>query len=375
MAFPNGKLKFRQRKASSAIRVLHSWKGSVILNLAHRTCVFFRLARPFRAISLADPDPEPDPGAMEATKISLLSLSNPNPLNWTKKIRFGSPKVETPEAMTVFEFDDFRAYLNYVRDHYPGLRRPITLERWCKKLNYRSPRSIAMVLKGQRLPSEELVLAFSQDLKHSENERRYFELLVRKEKHKDNVPASVAEELHRLSPKQIRRKPLEGEVFRYVSDWQHYVILQLFSTPDFKASQEDCVAWVEKRLGGSLDAEEIRKSLELLERLKFIEKDPANGRYRLCTEDPILGTEEVPSAAGRKHLTDQMEQAKEALHRQSLSDREFTCVTLRVNRKRLPEIKKAIREFRDKFDKDFFDDAGSDVCQLNVQFFFHTVED
>jgi len=278
--------------------------------------------------------------------------------------------------MTVFEFDDFRAYLVYVRDHYPGMRRPITLERWCKKLNYRSPRSIAMVLKGQRLPSEDLVLAFSQDLKHSENERRYFELLVRKEKHKDNVPTSITEELTKLSPKQIRRKTLEGEVFRYVADWQHYVILQLFSTPDFKECKDaDCAGLIEKRLGGSLDQGEIRKSLELLEKLKFLEKDLSTGRLNISNEDPMVGNEEVPSAAGRKHLTDQMDQAKEALQRQSLSDREFTCLTLRMNRKKIPEIKKAIREFRDKFDKDFFEDSGSDVCQLNVQFFFHTVED
>lgn len=312
----------------------------------------------------------------DAKGMEALNLAQLNPSNWTKKTRFGSPKVETPEAMTVFEFDDFRAYLNYVRDHYPGLRKPITLERWCKKLSYRSPRSIAMVLKGQRLPSEDLVLAISQDLKHSENERRYFELLVRKEKHKDNIPASITEELAHLSPKQIRRKTLEGEVFRYVADWQHYVILQLLSTPAFKKCTDvDCTAWIGKRLGGTLGADEIRKSLQLLEKLKFLERDGKTGLLRLCTEDPILGTEEVPSAAGRKHLTDQMEQAKEALHRQSLTEREFTCLTLRMNRKRLPEAKKAIREFRDKFDKDFFEDSGGDVCQLNVQFFFHTVEE
>jgi len=277
--------------------------------------------------------------------------------------------------MTVFEFNDFRAYLVYVRDHYPGMRRPMTLERWAKKLNYRSPRSIAMVLKGQRLPSEDLVIAFSHDLKHSENERRYFELLVRKEKHKDNIPPIVLEELAKLNPKLLKRKALEGEVFRYVADWQNYVILQLFSTPEFSGQEGNCVAWIEKRLGDKLTADEIRKSLDLLEKLKFIERDSATGKLSLSTQDPFFTSEEVPSAAGRKHLSDQMEQAKEALHRQSLADREFTCLTLRVNRKKIPEIKKAMREFRDKFDKDFFDDKGNDVCQINLQFFFHTLEE
>lgn len=316
---------------------------------------------------------------MEALNFSA-PLEPSNRSIWTKATQLGSPalcsRVETPEAMTVFEFDDFRTYLIYVRDHYPGLRRPITLERWAKKLNYRSPRSIAMVLKGQRLPSEDLVIAFSHDLKHSENERRYFELLVRKEKHKENVSPVILEELQKLNPKLLKRKPLETEVFRYVADWQNYVILQLFSTPEFLAREHnDLAAWIEARLGDKLDRAEIEKSLELLETLKFIERDAKTGQLQLSTQDPFFTQEEVPSAAGRKHLSDQMEQANVALHRQSLSDREFTCLTLRVNRKKIPEIKKAIREFRDKFDKDFFDDKGNDVCQINLQFFFHTVEE
>jgi uncharacterized protein (TIGR02147 family) len=309
---------------------------------------------------------------MEATNLTLLE--NHYPLNWTKTYGFGSPKVETPDAMTVFEFDDFRAYLNYVRDHYPGMRRPITLERWAKKLNYRSPRSIAMVLKGQRLPSEDLVLAIANDLKHSENERRYFELLVRKEKHKDSVPPAVIEELHKLNPRMIRRKPLEAELFSYVADWYNYVILQLLSAPSFRSlPDEECASWICQRLVVKLAREQVLASLLLLEKLKFLERDSA-GHLKLASQDPIIAIEEVPSAAGRKHHVEQMDLAKEALERQPMADREFSCLTLRVNRKRLPEVKKAIREFRDKFDKDFFDDSGEDVCQLNIQFFFQTQE-
>lgn len=276
--------------------------------------------------------------------------------------------------MTVFEFDDFRAYLNHMRSHYPGLRRPITLERWAKKLNYRSPRSIAMVLKGQRLPSEELVIAFSGDFNHSENERRYFELLVRKEKYRGNVPKAIVEELHKLNPKLIRRKALDAEVFSYVSAWHNYVILQLFSTPSFGACKaQDCINWVHKRLGAKITKEDVEASITLLERLRFIEK--TGDRFQLSGTDPLIAIEEIPSAAGRRHHNEQMEQAKDALQRSPMNEREFTCLTLRASRAKLGEVKKAIREFRDKFDKDFFDEESDDVCQLNVQFFFHTVED
>lgn len=276
--------------------------------------------------------------------------------------------------MTVFEFDDFRAYLEHMRTHYPGMRRPITLERWAKKLNYRSPRSIAMVLKGQRMPSEELVIAFSQDLNHSETERRYFELLVRKEKYKDAVPKSISDELLKLNPRLIKRKSLDAEIFSYVSSWHYYVIVQLMYSPAYASCKaEDCVSWLYERLGKKISLQEVQESLQLLEKLKFVVKK--DGRFELAEQDPVIAIEEVPSAAGRKHHAEQMEQAKEALQRTPMAEREFNCLTFRASRSKLPELKKAVREFRDKFEKDFFDENSNDVCQLNVQFFFHTAED
>lgn len=310
---------------------------------------------------------------MEAINMSLLEKRVPR--TWTRANPLGSLNLETPEAMTVFEFDDFRAYLVYVRDHYPGMRRPITLERWAKKLNYRSPRSIAMVLKGQRLPSEDLVVAFSQDLKHSENERRYFELLVRKEKHKGAVPTAVTEELTKLNPRQIKRKPLEADLFSYVADWQHYVILQVLEIETYVPLPDDeCALYLADRLGGRITVEEAKSSLLLLEKLKFLERAAPSGYLQLTAKDPLIATDEVPSAAGRKHHFEQMDQAKEALVRQPLAEREFTCLTLRINRSDIPAMKKAIKEFREHFAKEFALDPAEDVCQLNVQFFLHTAE-
>ena len=292
----------------------------------------------------------------------LLTLTT-----WTKPKRFAMPLQGAPEPMTIFEFDDFRKYLNQVRLAYPGMRRPITLERWAKKLNYRSPRSIAMVLKGQRLPSPELVLAFSVDLSHSENERRYFELLVRKEKYKGNVPKAIVDELVKMNPKLIQRKELDSELFSYVSNWHHYVIMLLLEAPGFDGD----VDWIVKRLRGKLTREDVEMSVALLEKLKLVERD-SKGKLHLTA--PIITMEDIPSMAVRRHHIEQMEQAKEALAH-PMNEREFDCLTLKVKRSRVPEIKKALREFRDKFDKDFFDENSDDVCQLNLQFFFHTQED
>jgi uncharacterized protein (TIGR02147 family) len=232
-----------------------------------------------------------------------------------------------------------------------------------------------MVLKGQRMPSEELVLAFSADLNHSESERRYFELLVRREKYRDSIPRALLEELQKLNPQLIKRKPLDAEVFSYVSAWHYCVILQIFQAPSFGARPlAEAAALVSRRLGGKIVAADAESSILLLERLKFLTRD-AGGRLSLSAHDPLIAIEEVPSAAGRKHHSEQMEQAKEALQRSPMSEREFSCLTFRASRRKLPELKKAVREFRDKFEKEFLEGESEDVCQLNVQFFFHTTEE
>ena len=69
---------------------------------------------------------------MEALIIANEPISLEKPVFWTKNSGFGSPVLEAPDAMTVFEFDDFRAYLEHMRTHYPGMRRPITPEQSTK---------------------------------------------------------------------------------------------------------------------------------------------------------------------------------------------------------------------------------------------------
>src|SRR5690606_1507042 len=119
-----------------------------------------------------------------------------------------------------------------------------------------------------------------------ESERRYFELLVRKEKYRDNVPKSISDELQKLNPKQIKRKPLDAEVFSYVSSWHYCVILALFHTPAFRACKaEDCIDWIHERLGQKISRQEVEESVALLAKLKFIVKK--DGRYLLADQDPL----------------------------------------------------------------------------------------
>ncbi len=273
------------------------------------------------------------------------------------------------ESMSIYSFQDYNAYLLWVRSNYPGAKRALSLDRWAKKLGYRSPRSIAMVLKGQRLPTEEMILAISNDLKLNTEERRYFELLVLKEKYKkkDSRLKAVLEEIQGLNPKYIERKTLSAEMFAYVAEWYHLAIKQLVRSKSFQDKPE----WIAKQLRGKITPGEAQKALETMLKLGVLTKN-VEGKTVYNEDEDLITPADIPSTAVRKHFRQQMERAAEALEEQALHEREFTSLTFRMPKKRLEAAKKFIREFRDKFAGEFEESDGSDVCQLNVQLFYHT---
>jgi hypothetical protein len=96
----------------------------------------------------------------------------------TKAVSPSDREPRSVDGLSVFDFDSHVDFLGAVAAAYLKGARRLTLDQWVARLGYRSPRSVAMVLKGQRLPSLSLVLAIGRDLKLSRPEQRYLELLV-----------------------------------------------------------------------------------------------------------------------------------------------------------------------------------------------------
>src|SRR5438270_7004452 len=81
---------------------------------------------------------------------------------------------------SIFQFKDYQAYFQHLRSaRVAAGKRRLTYRDWARRIGYRSPRGIAMVFKGQRLPSAEMVARLASDLKLSAPERKYLTLLVR----------------------------------------------------------------------------------------------------------------------------------------------------------------------------------------------------
>lgn len=153
---------------------------------------------------------------------------------------------------------------------------------------------------------------------------------------------------------------LDETIFRLISDWHYIAILNLAKLKTNQASSR----WIAQRLGISpTDADE---ALERLLELKLIKKHRGQ---MVRTSKPIGTTKDIPSAAIRKHHTQNLHLAEESLHRDPVHTREFGSITMAVNPERLPLVKELLTKTRKKVADLLDDGATSEVYTLSFQLF------
>jgi uncharacterized protein (TIGR02147 family) len=270
---------------------------------------------------------------------------------------------------STFQFEDYLDYLKVISaGTLAKQKKKWTLKEFARRLGYQSPRSIGMVLAGERLPSTEMINRISIICSHSPMERRYFELLIQlekyKRKHKD--PYLVLEQIRELNPKIDNIVMFDAETFRFIAEWYHLVIKQLIDTPNFR---EDA-GWIRKRLYNKVTTAEIRQAIATMLKLGILERSEQG---RLATTGKFISTQsDVVNLASRHHHSQMIDRAKESLNNQDIHMREFDSRTMRFDRKNIPAAKKMIHDFRNQFIQRFCETESDDIFQLNLQFFSQT---
>lgn len=269
----------------------------------------------------------------------------------------------------VFEFEDGQKFLNHIQGAYPGYKKPITLGQWARRLGFRSPRAIAMILKGQRQPTDSFVEKIASDLHMKLDEKRYWELLARKWRlqHKGLAVDSVDEELRSLQKLRFESAKIESDLYPLLLKWYTVVIRELVGTPDFHEEP----AWIVKRLRGKISVQEADLAIRSLLQAKIIERKP-DGKLGYSVEDSVSTGNDIPSRLIREYHKDMLERAKESLDELGVLAREIRGVTIRMAPDKLEELKQMVRGFMEKVDVEFDGKSGDDIYQMNIQVFPHT---
>lgn len=152
------------------------------------------------------------------------------------------------------------------------------------------------------------------------------------------------------------------EKFKIVSDWHHIGILNMVRLKEFSSRTE----WIAQRLG--ISNHEAEDAIQRLIQHGLLFKDET-GKLRE-TNASLATPSEIPSEEIRKFHKQVMKKAEQSLEVHPVEERDFSSVTMAIQKDKLAEAKEMIREFRRKFCQAVespTDDADR-IYSINIQF-------
>ncbi len=274
---------------------------------------------------------------------------------------------------SLFDFNDYREYLTKVMmPNGPYQQKGPNLSRWAQRLGHKSPSLLSMVLKGDRLPSSELVERLITELKLSRAEGNFLRLKVKLERleHKGKSSEKTREDIDKLvaSVGKVSRQVVSLSAFESVAQWYCMVIKQLIATGEFVEDAE----WVCRRLRHKIRPHQMKKAIDHLLALELIQRNPQTGQ--LESAHAVSTPSDIPSQALVQHHLGMIDRAREALEEQKVADRCFMGLTLRADAKQTANVKRDIAQFIEMMNEKYAVEDSTRVYQLNLQYFEHTTE-
>lgn len=132
-----------------------------------------------------------------------------------------------------------------------------------------------------------------------------------------------------------RYQKISLETYEVIADWQHYAILSLTETKDFKPRLE----WIAKRLG--ISRAETKLAVDRMVRLGILDI----GIWKQVG-GPIKVENEIASSATQRNQTQILEMAIESLKNDPFETRDMASMTLAIDPAHLPMAKEEMRKFR-----------------------------
>ncbi len=264
--------------------------------------------------------------------------------------------------LSIFDYRDYRKFLKEWYEEAKKNRRGFSFRSFSKKAGFGSPNFLKRVMEGERNLTDDSQDKCALALELNKQERDFFKKLV----HFNQVEMLdqkniLYRELLR-SKKLSQLKPMEKDQYDYYSTWYHAVIRELIVSRDFDGTPE----WIFNRFHSQLTVAQIEKSIELLQRLGFIQKK-RGGKWQQST--PLVTTgPEATSLVLLNYHQNLLELIKNQLPIISPEKRDVSALTLGLSRSKIPLLKKKLQEFRQEILKLVADETEpEEVVILSLQ--------
>ena len=226
-----------------------------------------------------------------------------------------------------------------------------------------NPSQMSEVLSGKTGLSSKKAIEIAKNLGLTTNEAKTFKAMVEVEHGRSPQIIENAKRILEENKHSGNFKNLSMEGFKFISDWIYFPILSTMELDEYDGS----IDFITKRMG--LKKEEIENAIKTLLKLDII--DLKDSKFILSGE-MFTTTHDIGSQALKKFHKQHLRKAMEALDQVSVEDRDITTMTMAIDKKKLPEAKELIRNFRRSLCKLLEKDEKNEVYNLNIQLIPYT---
>lgn len=277
-------------------------------------------------------------------------------------------KSQISEICKNIRIEDYLSYRDYLSEVFSKIQADYpsyTYKDFAEQLGYaRENNTIRLAIKGRRAISNKSCDAISEGLGLGAKAKKYFHLLVHFSNEKvPNKRDSYLKDLGEAKKKAVRQTLSEDQI-EYFSSWYNPIIRELLAISSSATTPEA----IQESLNFPLRLGEIKKSLELLERIGAIRYDKREKRYRPSRQNMVTD-QEIDSLSIIRYHQKMIEMGKESLMSVAPEKRSINSITACIPKEAIQDIKKKIDKLLDEALAMEADLPSSEVFQLNIQFF------
>ncbi len=266
----------------------------------------------------------------------------------------------------IFDFTDFREYLQRFFEEKKKENPHYTYELLARKAGFNNRGFVFNIIKVRKYLSASNCFKLSKALGHNKKEAEYFRKLVEFAQAKNEEERTLLLEQLRLSGNktEITTVTIDKDQYEYLSKWYHSAVRALIGIFPVSNNYEE----ISKKIFPPITADQAKKSIELLERLKLITRGN-DGRY--CVTGKIIrsGNEPSQAAINRFHI-ECTELAKQSVIYSASGQHFVSSLTLGISERSYKLICEETMQFKEKIlDIAAHDEEADRVYQYQLVFF------
>lgn len=265
----------------------------------------------------------------------------------------------------LFTHQNYRTYLKEFYNENKAKLKNFSYKSFSQKAGIAAPSFLFYVIEGKRNLTKATILKISQAIGHTQEEAAYFENLVF-----FNQASSITEKTVYYTRLLEIRRPIDIAVvdkdrYEFYSAWYHSVIREVVTIFDFQDDFEKLAAFLIPPIRGA----EARKSIALLERLGFIEKDE-QGLYHQTQSLLRVRVSGIDSFVIEKFQMEMLTVAMKAYDTVPVADRMSKSATFSISEETFELFKMRVRElYSQLLEIARIDDKPSQVYQVTMNLF------